>query len=195
MATEGTIDRKACRLHKDRLKQIVGLQPTTETLKEKVEREGIDVPAENPFVSLVLYLGRKYMNWRYGKPDASINREIVILGVSIPLCFTPLVYIVYVLRGQFSISSSYISLFFSVIGCVLLIVFLVIYKRRCPKCRGYFGIETIDSKLVEEKEVYRNRTEIKMRKIFRNTYRCVFCGHTYLLNEPEYETISIADET
>ncbi len=191
MATRGKIDRKECKSYKERLKQTVGLQPTIETLKQKVEREGIDVPPENPFVNLILNLGRRYMNWRYGKPDASINREIAILLVVIPLCFTPLFYTAYVLRGQFSTLSLYVSMISSIIGCVLIIVFLVIYKRRCPNCRGYFGIERTDSKKVDETEKYRTETEIKIEKIYRNTYRCVFCGHTYTLNESEYETIPI----
>ena len=194
MATRGKIDRKECKSYKERLKQMVSLQPATETLKQRIEREGIDVPAENPLVSLILNAGRWYINRRYGKPDASINREIMVLLALIPMCFLPLFYTTLVLKAQASIPSLYLSLGFSIIGAFLIVVFLVVHKRRCPKCRGYFGIETIDSKLAEEKEVYRTETEIEMRRIFRNTYRCVFCGHTYHLNEPEYETIPIADE-
>lgn len=194
MADRGKIDRKECKSYKERLSQMVDLQPTVETLKQKVEREGIDVPPENPFVSLILYLGRKYMNWRYGKPDTSINREILGLLVLIPLCFIPLFYTTLVLKAQASTLSLYLSMIFLIIGVVLIVVFSVIYERRCPKCRGYFGIETIDSKKVDETEKYRTQTEIKIEKIYRNTYRCVFCGHSYILNESEYETIPIADE-
>lgn len=191
MADRGKIDRKECMSYKERLKQMVNLQPTTETLKQKVEREGLDVPPEHPLVSLILNLGRRYMNWRYRKPDASINREIVILLVLIPLCFIPLVFTMYVLKAQASTLSWYLSLGFFGIGVVLITVFLVIYKRRCLECKGYFGIEAIVSRKVGEREVYRTKTEIKIEKIFRNTYRCVFCGYTYTLNEPEYEIIQI----
>ncbi len=154
-----------------------------------MEREGIDVEPENPFIRLILYLGRRYMNWRYSKPDASINKEIILLLVLISACFVQFFYVTLILKAQVSIQLLYASIGFFVVGSILLIIFLVIYKRRCPNCRGYFGIETIDSKLVDEKEVYQTETEIKMRKIFRNTYRCVFCGHSYTRNEPQEEII------
>jgi len=83
----------------------------------------------------------------------------------------------------------YSSLAFVVLGTFLIIVFAVIFKRRCPKCKGYFGIETVDSKKVDEK-VTETETETRIETIYRNTYRCMFCGHTYTLNEHEYETIS-----
>jgi hypothetical protein len=75
MADSGKIDRKECVSYKQRLKQI----HPEETLKEKVEREGISVNPEDYFVKFVLNLGRRYMMWRYHKPTASINREITIL--------------------------------------------------------------------------------------------------------------------
>ena len=131
------------------------------------------------------------MNWRYGKPDASIKREIVILLVLIPVCFIPLFYLIFVLRAQASTSLWYLSMFFFIIGLILIVAFSVIYERRCPKCTGYFGIETIASKKASEREVYRTKTEIKIEKIYRNTYRCVFCGYTNTLNEPEYEIVQI----
>ena len=191
MATSGKIDRKECELYKKRLKQIVNLQ-LEETLKEKVEREGIDVLPENPFVKGILYLGRKYMMWRYGKPNTSIKREIAILVISSLLCFTPLIYTIMVLRASALGTSMYIwSITFSIIGIFLLIIFEVIYKRRCPNCKGYFGIERIVSKKVDEKEKYRTETERIIERIFRNTYRCVFCSHTYTLNEPETERVPL----
>lgn len=186
MAQSGKIDRKECVSYKERLKQI---RPE-ETLKEKVEREGISVVPEHPFVSLILYLGRKYMNKRYGKPDASINREIAILLILIPLCFVPLFFTTLVLKAQMTMEWLYVSSAFVIIGAILLMIFVVIFQRRCRKCNGYFGIETIDSRKVDEK-VYETKTETRIEKVYRNTYRCVFCGHTYSLNESEYETIPI----
>jgi hypothetical protein len=196
MADRGKIDRKECAAYKERLKQMVSLQPTNETLKQKVEREGIDVPPENPFVKLILYLGRGYMNWRYGKPNASINREITVLLVLIILCFVPLAYTFYAASQGAALSTPflYLLVFSLVAGSVLISGFSVIHKRRCPKCRGYFGIERIVSKKVDEKK-HRTQTEIKIEKIYRNTYRCVFCGHSYTMNESEYETIPIARES
>ena len=186
MASSRKIDRKECESYKERLKQI---RPE-ETLKEKVEREGISVVPENPFVSLILYLGRRYMNWRYGKPDASINREITLLVVAIFLCFLPFLYVVMILKAQITVEWLYLSIVFVFLGAFLLIVFTVIFQRRCPKCKGYFGIESIDSRKVDEK-VYETKTETRIEKIYRNTYRCMFCGHTYTLNEHEYERIPI----
>lgn len=188
MADRGEIERKECESYKERLKQIVNLRPKTETLKEKVEREGIDVIPENAFVSLILSLGRRYMNWRYGKPDVSINREIIVLFVPTLLCFVPLFYITLVLKTQVTIGWIYVSLIFAIIGAVLMMIFAVIYHRRCSKCKGYFGIERIDSKKVDEK-IYETETETRIEKISRNTYRCIFCGYTYSLNESEYERI------
>jgi len=106
MAESGKIDRKECESYKERLKQI---RPE-ETLKEKVEREGISVTPENPFVSLILSLGRRYMNWRYGKPDASINREIMLLVIATFLCFVPFLYVVMILKAQITIEWLYLSI-------------------------------------------------------------------------------------
>jgi len=189
MADRGKIDRKECVSYKERLKQI---RPE-ETLKEKIEREGIDVVPEDPFAGLVLNVGRKYMNWRYGKPDASINKEIAVLFVLILLCFAQFIYTVGILKAQVTMEWLYASIGFMIIGAVLMGIFFVIFQRRCPnpKCKEYFGIEAIDSKKVDEKEVYRTETEIKMEKIYRNTYRCAFCGHTFTRNESEYEVVPI----
>lgn len=186
MAESGKIDRKECESYKERLKQI---RPE-ETLKEKVEREGISVTPENPFVSLILRFGRAYMNWRYGKPDASINREIMLLVVAILLCFLPFSYVAMVLKAQITMEWLYLSIGFVVLGAFLLIVFVVVFQRRCPECKGYFGIEAIDSRKADEK-VYETKTETRIERIYRNTYRCMFCGHTYSRNEHEYERIPI----
>ena len=45
--------------------------------------------------------------------------------------------------------------------------------------------------MVDEEKVYQTDEKIKMKNIYRNTNRCVFCGHTYIKNEVEYETIEI----
>jgi len=187
MADSGKIDRKECLSYKERLKQI---RPE-ETLKEKVEREGISVTPENYFVKAVLNLGRRYMMWRYRKPTASINREITALGVSIILCFVPFFYMLYIvsfLRTQITIEWIYFSTIFMVIGLILALVFEVIHKRRCPKCKGYFGIERIDSKKIST-NVIETETQTRIETIYRNTYRCAYCGDTNTVNEPVEEII------
>ncbi len=63
-----------------------------------------------------------------------------------------------------------------------------IFQRRCRECKGYFGIEAIDSRKVDEK-VYETKTETRIERIYRNTYRCMFCGDTNTINEHEYERI------
>ena len=184
MADSGRIDRKECVSYKQRLK----LTRPEETLKEKVEREGISVTPESDFVKFVLNLGRRYMMWRYGKPTASINREITALGVSIILCFVPFFYMVWFLRAQITTEWIYFSTIFVIVGSFLLIVFMVIFKRRCPKCKGYFGIERIDSKKVST-NVTETETQTRIETVYRNTYRCAYCSDTNTLNEPEEEII------
>lgn len=180
----GRIDRKECALYKQRLKQM----RLEETLKEKVEREGIDVAPESGFVSFILNIGRRYMMWRYQKPTASINREITALGVSIVLCFVPFVYTLLFLRTQITTEWIYVSVIFAIIGFILLIPFEIIFKRKCKKCGGYFGIERIDSKKVST-NVIETETQTRIETIYRNTYRCAYCGDTFPLNEPEVEII------
>jgi len=186
MAESGKIDRKECQSYKERLKQI---RPE-ETLKEKVEREGISVIPENPFVSLVLSLGRRYMMWRYHKPTASIKREIAILIVLICFCFVPFCYIVWFLKAQVTVEWIYISAGFLIFGAFLSIVLGVILYRRCDKCHGYFGIDRIDSKEVD-RDVVETEEETRITPIYRNTYRCIYCGDTFTKNERgETEIIS-----
>lgn len=187
MAESGEIDRQACISYKERLKQA----KPDETLKEKVEREGISVPPEDPITRAILYLGQKYMIWRYGKPNASIRREIVALFVLMCLCFAPFFYVLWFLRTQITITWSYISAASTILGAVLLIVLIVVVRRRCPnpRCHGYFGIHTIDCKEVD-KRVLETQLETRITTIYRNTYQCVYCGYTYTKNEPITEVIS-----
>jgi len=101
-----------------------------------------------------------------------------------------------ILRASALGTSMYlVSIAFTIVGIVLLAIFSLIYERRCPnkKCRGYFGIERIISKRVSEKEKYRTNSHIAIERIFRNTYRCVFCGHTYTKNEPVTERVPIEE--
>lgn len=181
MADRGRIDRKECVSYKERLKQI----NPEETLEEKVKREGIDVQPESGLVSSILWLGRKYMMWRYGKPTASINREISVLGIVTLLCFVPLIYMAAVLRSQVTIEWIYLVLALVIVGSVLLMVLAVTFERRCRKCAGYFGIETIDSKLVSETE-----HSDRIVRVYRNTYRCIYCGNTFVKNERKTERLS-----
>jgi hypothetical protein len=128
------------------------------------------------------------MMWRYGKPTASINREVTALGVSIILCFVPFFYMVWFLRTQITTEWIYFSTIFIIVGSFLLIVFMIVFKRRCPKCKGYFGIERIDSKKIGT-NVTETETQTRIETVYRNTYRCAYCGDTNTLNEPEEEII------
>jgi hypothetical protein len=178
LAESGKIDRKALVAYKQRL----GQTNTEETLKEKVEREGIDVTAENGFVKLILAVGRKYMMWRYGKPTASIRREIAVLIILTCFCFVPFYYVVWVLKAQVTVEWIYVSIAFLMLGIFFITVLGVVFCRRCAKCHGYFGIDRVDSKEVS-REVVETSTETRITPIYRNTYRCVYCGDTYPKNE------------
>ena len=136
MADRGRIDRKECDSYKQRLNQI----KPEETLEEKVARERIDVQPENGLVYSMLWLGRKYMMWRYGKPTVSMKRELSILGVLTILCFIPLVLTTYVINTlKFQITEwTYFLLASTIVGAVLLIILVVTFERRCRKCNGYF---------------------------------------------------------
>lgn len=190
LAHSGEIDRKALVDYKRRLK----LSKPEETLKETVEREGIDAIPENPIVSGILYLGQKYVNWRYGKPNASIKREIVALFIATCLCFVPLFYGVLVLKGQATVTWWYISTAFIVLGTVLLMSLAVVFERRCHNCNGYFGIRRVASKEVD-REIVETKQDTRITPIYRNTYECVYCGNTYTKNERgETEIIAAEDE-
>jgi hypothetical protein len=113
-ADRGKIDRKECVSYKERLKQI----NPEETLEEKVEREGIDVQPEDWVVSSILWLGRKYMMWHYGKPTVSMKKEISLLVVLTVLCLIPIfltIYVINVFKSQI-IEWTYFSLASTIIG-------------------------------------------------------------------------------
>jgi len=178
LAQSGKIDRKALADYKRRLK----LDKPQETLKETVEREGIDVIPENFFVKSVLDLGKKYMMWRYGKPTASIKRELAVLVSLAVLCFVPFFYVMLILKAQITVEWIYVSTGFLFLGAFLIIVLSVVVVRRCSKCHGYFGIHRVDSKEVDRK-VIETKQDTRITPIYRNTYRCVYCGDTYTKNE------------
>lgn len=178
LAESGKIDRKALVAYKERL----GQTNIEETLKEKVEREGIDVTPESGFVWFILNIGRRYMMWRYHKPTASIKREIAILIILTCFCFVPFYYVVWVLRAQITVEWIYVSTAFLILGAFLIVVLGVVFYRRCGNCHGYFGIGRVDSKEVSRK-VVKTREETRITPIYRNTYRCIYCGNTFTKNE------------
>jgi hypothetical protein len=188
MAQEGKIDRKSLASYKERLVQA----NPEETLKEKVEREGIDVTPESGFVWFILNIGRKYMMWRYHEPTASIKREIAIMVALTFLCFVPFYYVVWILKAQVAVEWIYVSTAFMILGAFLILVFGVIFYRRCGKCHGYFGIDRVDSKEVN-REVIETSQETRITPIYRNTYKCIYCGDTFTKNE-RGETEIIAKE-
>lgn len=147
-----------------------------------MEREGIDVTAENGFVKFILAVGRKYMMWRYDKPTASIKREIAVLIILTCFCFVPFYYVVWVLKAQVTVEWIYVSTAFLILGTFFIIGLGVVFSRRCGNCHEYFGIERVDSKEVSRK-VVKTRQETRITPIYRNTYRCVYCGDTYTKNE------------
>ena len=190
LAHSGEIDRKALVDYKRRLK----LNEPKETLKETVQREGIEVIPENPIVSGVLYIGQKYLNWRYGKPNTSIKREIATIFIAMCLCFVPLFYGIWVLKAQATPTWWYISTAFLILGTVLLIALAVVFERRCRNCNGYFGIRRVASKEVD-REIVKTQQDTRITPIYRNTYECVYCGNTYTKNERgETENITVEDE-
>jgi hypothetical protein len=188
LADSGEIDRKALVEYKRRLK----LSNPEETLKETVEREGIDVIPENAFVKFVLNTGRKYMMWRYGKPTASTKREIAALIILTALCFIPFFYVIWVLKAQITVEWIYVSTAFLIVGAFLAIGLSVVLIRRCDQCHGYFGIHRVDSKEVDRK-IVKTKQDTRITPIYRNTYKCVYCGYTYTKNE-RGETEIITDE-
>jgi len=131
---------------------------------------------------------------KYGKPDSSMKNEIIALVLLTMISFTPLLYGTFILKEHTNTTFLYIEIGSALIGVLLLSILSVVFNRRCKKCKGYFGIEVIDSKLVDEKEIYRTETKINMRKIYRNTYRCAICGNQYSKNVPEEITINITPE-
>jgi len=190
LAGNGKIDRKALVDYKRRLK----LDKPEETLKETVEREGIDVIPENLFVKFVMDIGRKYMTWRYGEPTASIKREIALLIILTGLCFVPFFYIMWVLKAQITVEWIYVSTAFLIVGAFLAIGLSVVLARRCDHCHGYFGIDRVESKEVD-REVIETKQDTRITPIYRNTYRCFYCGDTYPKNERgETQIISEEDE-
>ena len=194
MADKGEIDRKECIEYKNRLKIMYKKDEEILSLKEQVNIEGIDVEADPLFVRFILNFGRNYMMNKYGKPDSSMKNEIIALVLLTMISFTPLLYGTFILKEHTNTTFLYIEIGSALIGVLLLSILSVVFNRRCKKCKGYFGIEVIDSKLVDEKEIYRTETKINMRKIYRNTYRCAICGNQYSKNVPEEITINITPE-
>ena len=191
MADRGEISEKECIDFKNRLKIMYEKDEEIITLKDQVELEGIDVEADSSLVRWILNQGRNYMMNKYGKPDSSMKNEIIVFVVLTLISFLPLFYGTFVIKEHSNTTFLYFELFTLFIGLCLLLILGIVIQRRCKKCYGYFGIEVIDSKLVDEKEVYRTKNEIKIRKIFRNTYRCAICGDQYTKNQSDEDTIKI----
>lgn len=186
MADRGKIDRKACRLYKEGLmrKGIAKQVP----LKELAQIEGIDVEPETMWRKWLIRLGRKYVSRRYGKLDVSLNREKIGLFTVGLLCFAPLIYQMYQLYTSQIVAnteSSLIALFLIIVGMGLIVIVFALERLKCPNCYRNFGIRRADSKRVEEKEVYRTETEMKIQTVYHNTYECEFCGYKVTKFESE----------
>lgn len=185
LAEKKEIDRKALVAHKNRLK----LSKPTESLKEIVDREGIDVIPETGFMNFVLSIGRKYMIWRYGKPTASIKKEVFAVILIILACFIPFFYIVWFLKAQVSFEWILLSTIGLLVGAFLIVFLSIIVIRRCDNCHGYFGIHRVESKEVDKK-ILELEHETRITTTYRNTYKCIYCNNTYTKNENETETIT-----
>lgn len=192
MADRGKIDRKACMLYKEKLKQEGVPRPIA--LKELAQIEGIDVEPESFFRRWTIHFGRKYVNWRYGKLDVSLNREKVVLIVVGLLCFVPFAYQMYQLYTAKVVADMVSSLFSMLligVGIGLISILFVLEKLQCPNCSRNFGIRRTDSKRVEEKEVFRTETAMEIETLYRNTYECEFCGYKVSKFESVSETIDL----
>lgn len=191
MADRGRIDRKSCKAYNDRLEELEYLRKSDNSLNNNKEINGLDVEPDPLLVKAILALGRRYMIWKYGKPDASMKIEIGALGIISIVSFIPIIYEPFFLKTtEFSITTlDIVSAFF---GFTLLIILMVTFNRRCTKCGGYFGIERINSKLLDEKELLRTDDYIKMRKIFYNTYSCAICNNQYTKTEHDDYSVKLS---
>jgi len=180
MASISEIDRKACSLYKEGLSRRMISKPIP--LKELAEIEGIYVEPETSLRKWIIRLGRKYVNWRHGKLDVSLNQEKAILAVVGLLCFVPIsyqMYQLYAFKVVANTTSSLVSLLLVALGVVLVSFVFVLEKLECPNCNRNFSIRRTDSKRVERKVVYQTDTEIEIETVYRNTYECDFCGYKF----------------
>lgn len=187
------ISIKECEMYKQNLRNgIVGKEP--ESIKEKVEREGIDLEPESGWRRVVVYFGRKYLMWRYGRLDIPMNREIIILVVMGIVLLIPIIYQSVSISQNIKVMNSFefmISFISAIAAIPPLTIAELIHLTKCSNCKKNFGIRRIESKEVEEKEVYRTKEEIKTKIVLHNTYECEFCGDRYSKNEVIYETMPI----
>ncbi|MGI0093880.1 MAG: hypothetical protein ACREA8_07235, partial [Nitrosotalea sp.] len=141
------------------------------------------------FVRFVLGRGRKYLMKKYGKLDVPLNNEMKILyaigiGFLVPI-FAVVGWGLFFTHG-FDPNLLYLEMGLALLGAPAGIVFYIIRiieKRKCEKCSSNFGIEMIESKLVDRKELNRTSDYVRVQEIQRNTYACKFCGNKFTKNE------------
>lgn len=192
MADKGKIDRKACRLYKKRLKEIS--RKVDASLKELVEREGVYRTPEHPITKFLIDRGRRYVMWKYHRPDASLNKEIAVLMLLAVPFSIPFLYDIYRIFTEKKPFGNLISIALLVAPAIFLGIVTFIIRTRCPDCKGNFGIRRVDSREIpnSRKEIYRDENVITIETICRNLYRCGFCSYEDPRNERIRETIQIS---
>lgn len=191
-ADKKKITRKACEEYKRKLMQgLVGKEP--ESIKKIVEREGIDLVPESTWRKFAIIFGRKYLMWRYNRYDITLGKEqgfLIIIGI---IFLSPILYEIFRMSSgiMINLSELYISFFLIFPAMAAFGIVGTIRITKCNKCSKNFGIRVIESKLVDQKEIYRTEEKIKMQNTERNTYECEFCGDKDIKNEVKYETIPI----
>ncbi|TBR09340.1 MAG: toll/interleukin-1 receptor domain-containing protein [Candidatus Nitrosotenuis sp.] len=167
-------------------KMPLSTESDTVSLKDIVEQEGVDLPTDNGFTSLVLGMGRRYLMKKYGRLDVPLNKEIAMLLITGLVLIAPVFGILFwSINAHFVIEPYllYVGVGLAIPGILAISSIEIIRKRKCHECGINFGIEMTNSKLVERKEV--NRTEFyrKIQETQRNTYTCKFCNNTFTKNE------------
>jgi len=191
MADKKKITQKACESYKRRL--IIGeVSKEQESIKEIVEKEGIDLEPESLVRKIAIIYGRKYLNWRYGRYDVTAKREIaglILIGI---IFLLPIFYDVWKISQRIMVTSSEIYFFILIIPAVLSFgTAELMISTKCKNCNKFFGIRVVDSKQVDQKELYKTKIEIKREITLRNTYECEYCRNREIKNEIIYETIPI----
>jgi len=195
MADKEKIDRKSCMDYKKNLKNPNARNKIDFT--ENTEKNWVDLETDSGFVRFVLEKGRNYLMKKYGKLDIQLNKEtklLTLIGIILLIPFFVSIgwsildvhnfntFTIYVEIGL-AILIVPASLFFKVVS--------IIKKRQCMKCKVNFGVEMIESKLIEKRELYKTNDYIRMREVHKNTYLCRFCQDEFIKNEPYEYNVSM----
>lgn len=195
MADKEKIDRKSCMDYKENLKNIIARNKVNFT--ENREKNWVDLETDSGFVRFVLEKGRNYLMKKYGKLDVPLNKETNFLTLIVIALLMPLfISVGWSVLGvhDFNPSVMYIEIGFAILVIPASLFFKIvniIKKRQCIKCKVNFGVEMIESKLIEKRELYKTNDYIRIREIHKNTYLCRFCQDEFVKNEPYEYNVSM----